>query len=248
LPEVRPEGIDVDGARAVTATALASGQDWLSPEASLTLLRAYGVDVCPQRVVSNREQAMTAGAELGYPLAAKMAGGGTHKTEVGGVRLGVNDETALVEAVAMIQAAQPGTPEVLLQSMVPAGIEMIIGALQDELVGPIVMAGVGGVLSDLVADRAFVLAPLSGREGEQMLDRLRLTSLLDGYRGGTVVSRTALADLITRIGCLVADLPETAELDLNPVICNDARLIAVDARIRVAVPRPRADPGLRHLR
>ena len=227
---------------------MANGEDWLSPEDSQTLLRAYGVDVCPQRVVGDRAQALAAGAELGYPLAAKMSRGGTHKTEAGGVRLGVKEQTALVDAVAMIQAAQPGSPNILLQSMVPPGIEMIIGALQDELVGPVVMVGTGGVLSDLVADRAFALAPLGEGDADRMLSGLRLTRLLDGYRGGTSVSRPALAELVTRIGALAADLPELAELDLNPVICSGTRLIVVDARIRIAAPPARLDPALRQLR
>jgi acyl-CoA synthetase (NDP forming)/GNAT superfamily N-acetyltransferase len=244
---LRPPGIDLGAARSVIATALGSGPEWLSPDDADTLLRAYGVDVCRQRVVTDRAEAVTAGAELGYPLAAKMSGGGTHKTEAGGVRLGLKDEAALIDAVAVIQAAQPGSPDVLLQTMVPPGVEMIIGALQDGLVGPVVMVGTGGVLSDLVADRAFALAPLGEGEADRMVSGLRLTRLLDGYRGGTSVSRPGLSDLVTRIAALAADHPELAELDLNPVICNGAQLVAVDARIRVAAPSARLDPALRQL-
>ncbi len=247
-PVVRPAGLDLARARAIVSTALALGEEWLSPVDCSVLLAAYGVPACPQRVVADVEEAVKAAAELGYPLAVKLAGGGTHKTEVGGVRLAVADESALIESFGQIQAARPGSGGVLLQAMVTPGVEVIVGALQDHLVGPVVMLGVGGVLSDLVADRTFALAPLGADEAGAMLSRLRLTQLLDGYRGGPSVSREALSDLVVRVGSLAADLPEVAELDLNPVICSGRRLVAVDARIRIASPAFRPDPAVRQLR
>jgi acyl-CoA synthetase (NDP forming)/ribosomal protein S18 acetylase RimI-like enzyme len=244
----RPTGIDGEPARAVIAAALALGQEWLSPGDCEALLTAYGVPICPQRVVTDATAAAKAGAELGYPLAVKLAGGGTHKTEVGGVRLGVEDEAALLVAFAELQAVQPSSAGVLLQAMAQSGLEVIVGAIQDELVGPVVMLGVGGVLSDLIADRTFGLAPLAAGDAEAMVARLRLSRLLDGYRGGVSVSRPALGDLVARVAALAADHPEVAELDLNPVIGNGDQLVAVDARIRIAVPASKPDPTLRQLR
>jgi hypothetical protein len=197
--------------------------------------------------VSDLAAAERAGEEVGYPLAVKLAGGGTHKTDVGGVRLAIADVAALRLAFAHIQAAQPGSTEVLIQPMVKPGVELIVGAIQDHQVGPVVMLGMGGVLSDLLADRTFRLAPLGAEGAEGMLADLRLARLLDGYRGGAVVSHAALADLVVRVAALAADLPAVAELDLNPVIGNGTDLLAVDARIRVADPVLTPDPLLRQL-
>jgi acyl-CoA synthetase (NDP forming) len=101
--------------------------------------------------------------------------------------------------------------------------------------------------ADLMADRAFRLAPLAAVDALEMIDDLRMARLIDGYRGGSVVSRTALGDLVVRIAALADDLPEIAELDLNPVICRGEDLVVVDARIRVAAVSTGPDPFLRKL-
>jgi acyl-CoA synthetase (NDP forming)/RimJ/RimL family protein N-acetyltransferase len=247
-PLARPAGIDDERGRAIVTAALAAGIEWLSPEDAIALLTAYGLPICPQRVVSTTADAVTAATELGYPLAVKLAGGGTHKTDLGGVRLGVSDEAALITAVTDLQLLQGGWPSILLQPMAKPGVEVIVGAIQDQSVGPVVMLGMGGVLSDLIADRTFRLAPLGPVDAEAMLGDLRLARLLDGYRGGVVVSHAAVADVVVRVAELAADLPEVAELDLNPLICNADGLLAVDARIRLAAAGPTPDPVLRQLR
>ena len=149
-------------------------------------------------------------------------------------------------AAADILSAVPGS-RLLLQTMVPSGTELIVGALQDARFGPVVMLGAGGVLADLLADRRFALAPIDHPTALDLIGELRMARLLDGFRGRPVVSRGAVADLVARIAQLADDVPEIAELDLNPVICRGDSLITVDARIRVA-PAPRLpDPVLRRL-
>jgi acetyl coenzyme A synthetase (ADP forming)-like protein len=246
-PVIRPSGIRTDDARAVVSRALAAGVEWLPAADVALVLTAYGLPVCPQRVVTTADQAVEAGAELGYPLAVKLAEGGMHKTDIGGVRLGVPDEVALRHAFTDVAAARPGSAAVLLQPMSRRGTELIVGAVQHDQFGPAVMVGAGGILADLLADHSFRLAPLTQREAGRMLRELRISPLLDGYRGSPPISRDLVADLLIRVGALADDLPAVAELDINPVICDGDDLLVVDARIRLESPVPRPDQMLRQL-
>jgi acetyl coenzyme A synthetase (ADP forming)-like protein len=243
----RPKGIDVVGARGLVADRLAAGEEWLGPDDVSSLLVRYGVPVCPQRVVSDVAGAVRAAAELGYPVAAKLARGAVHKADVGGVRLAIEDDAALRAAFAALQAKGPA--DVLVQPMAEPGTEIIVGAVQDAQFGPVVMVGAGGVLADMIADRQLRLAPLTVHDAEQMVAGLRTAPLLDGYRGAPVVSRPAVQELLLRIATLADDLPDVAELDLNPVICRGGDdLVVVDAKVRVAASPPGPDPVLRSLR
>jgi acyl-CoA synthetase (NDP forming)/GNAT superfamily N-acetyltransferase len=243
----RLESMDVEGARAVVADRLATGAGWLDPDAAAGLLVRYGISLCPQRVVADADAAVRAAADFGYPVAAKLAGGVVRKTDVGGVRLGLGDEKNLREAFAAVQAAGSGS-KVLIQPMLSAGTELIAGAVQDAQFGPVIMLGAGGVLADMIVDRQFRLAPLSVQDADEMIATLRTAPLLDGYRGRTPVSRAAIRTLLLRLAALVDDLPEVAELDLNPVICSGEELIVVDAKIRIAPAHRTPDPLLRGLR
>ncbi|MEO8887848.1 MAG: GNAT family N-acetyltransferase [Jatrophihabitantaceae bacterium] len=247
-PIVRPDDLDRTAARVLVSKALARGTDWLAPDEVARLLFHYGIPVSPQRVVVGVNACADAATELGYPVVVKAAGGVLHKSDVGAVRLNVRDEDALRVAVADIMIAVPHAAGLLIQPMAPTGTELIIGAVRDPQVGPMVMVGAGGVLADLVDDRAFRLAPLAVEDAEVMIAGLRLARLLDGYRGRPVVRHAAVADVLVRVAALAADLPELAELDLNPLICNEDGPIVVDARIRVAVPTTSHDPLLRQLR
>jgi succinyl-CoA synthetase beta subunit len=229
------------------AQQLAAGTDWLGPNEVVRMLLHYGIPACPQRVVSDANAAAAAAAELGYPVAVKVARGTVHKTDIGGVRLAISDEAALREAVVDVQMAS-GTSDVLIQPMVGPGTELIAGALQDPQFGPVVMLGAGGVLADMIADRQLRLAPLTADDADDMIARLR-TALLDGYRGRPMVDRRAVGRLLQRLATLADDLPEVAELDLNPVICRGRDdLIVVDAKVRIARAQPAPDPVLRQLR
>ena len=240
--------LDVDGAQALVAQQLAAGTDWLGPNEVVRMLLHYGIPVCPQRVVSDADAAAAAAAELGYPVVVKVARGTVHKTDIGGVRLDISDEAALREAVIDVQTAS-GTSDVLIQPMVGPGTELIAGALQDPQFGPVVMLGAGGVLADMIADRQLRLAPLTADDADDMIARLRTAPLLDGYRGRPVVDRRAVRRLLQRLATLADDLPEVAELDLNPVICRGGDdLIVVDAKVRIAPAQPAPDPVLRQLR
>ncbi len=242
---IRPEGTDSVEARALVDAALREGREWLGAADSYRLLASYGVPVCPHAVVNTGDEAVKAAADLGYPVAVKLAAPGVHKTDVGGVRLNIADEAALRAAVDEMSTI--GGP-LLLQPMISGGTELIVGSVHDPHCGPLVMVGAGGVLTDVLGDRSFGFAPLTDAEAGELIANLRSARLLDGYRGAPVVSRAAVRDVLVRIGALVDDVPEIAELDLNPLICRPDGLHAVDARIRIAIPPRHPDPLVRQLR
>jgi acyl-CoA synthetase (NDP forming) len=243
---IRPSGVDTAVARALVEAALHEGRQWLPTEDAFRLLGCYGIPSSPHAIVSDVDAAVLAAAEIGYPLAAKLATPGTHKTEVGGVRLGIADEAALRSAMHALAAAGDG--RVLLQPMVSGGTELIIGSVHDLQCGPIVMVGAGGVLTDVLGDRAFGLAPMSEADADELVDGLRIAKLLDGYRGAPVVSRVAVRDVLVRVAALVSDIPEIAELDINPLIARTDGLNAVDVRIGLSEPPHHPDPLVRQLR
>jgi acyl-CoA synthetase (NDP forming) len=157
-----------------------------------------------------------------------------HKTERRAVALNLRDEAALRDAVADFRARfGADLAALLVQRMVPAGVEMIVGAMQDPLFGPLIACGSGGVLVDVLADTAFRLHPLSTSDARDMVDGLRGVRLLRGYRNAPPADEAALHGVLLRVSELVAVCPEIQELDLNPVIVLPSGACAVDVRIRV---------------
>src|SRR5262249_29992755 len=155
----QPERVDAAAAHAIVDQALDDGHDWLTPEDAFRLLASYGVPVCPHAVVTDPDAAAQAAIRLGYPLVAKLAAAGAHKTEAGGVRLGLADEASLRAAV--VELSWIGDGRVLLQPMLSGGTELIVGSVHDPQCGQLVMVGAGGVLTDVLGDHTFGLAPLT---------------------------------------------------------------------------------------
>jgi acyl-CoA synthetase (NDP forming)/GNAT superfamily N-acetyltransferase len=248
-PAAHPVGIKQAPARALVDTALAAGTEWLDADEVARLLSYYDIPMCPQRVVNGPAQAARAATDIGYPVAVKLAGAGVHKTEVGGVRLGITCKADLRAACADIAAAVSATaPTLLVQPMIHGGTELIVGAVHDQQFGALVMLGAGGTLADILDDRGFRLAPLSESDADELIGSLRVARLLDGFRGAPVVPRSAVRDVLVRVAALAADVPEIAELDLNPLVCHGEDLLVVDARIRIAPVPPIRDPLVRGLR
>ena len=178
--------------------------------------------------------------EIGYPVAMKIASGDIlHKSEAGGVALNLVDASAVEAAYNALLASAKNhnvgakIDGILVQKMVPAGIELIVGALTDPSFGKLVALGVGGVLVEILKDVTFHLAPVTFDEARAMLDGIRTRELLDGMRGGEAVDRDALAALVTNVAQLVDDFPAIAEVDLNPVFASARGAIAADVRILV---------------
>jgi acetyl coenzyme A synthetase (ADP forming)-like protein len=244
----RPAGLDPAQAGGLVGRALGdSGGRWITAGEAAGILAAYGIDVVPYRVVRSADGAAAAANELGYPVVVKLAGAGLHKSELGGVRVGLADAASVREAVTSLLLLGSAEAGILVQHQAPTGVEVIVGAMQHDQFGPLVMVGAGGALADLLADRTFRLAPLARQTAHAMMSELRTAALLDGFRGGPRVSRDALAELLVRVAALAHDLPGVAELDLNPVICRGDQLQVVDVRLRVVPARPESDPWLRRL-
>ncbi|HWP66462.1 MAG TPA: GNAT family N-acetyltransferase [Candidatus Limnocylindria bacterium] len=230
-----------DAIRAVVERTLADagGPHWLAPSDVATVLRAAGIPHL-ETVTAAPEEALEAATRLGFPLVAKAASPGLiHKTEVGGVILDIETPEQLAAAVQRLRenlaAAERRLDGVLLQRHVPQGIEALVGLTTDPTFGPLLVCGLGGTLVELLRDVAHHLVPVTDRDAEEMLGRLRTSRLLDGYRGAPAGDRPALIDVICRVSALAEVVPEIVELDLNPVkVLEPGRgAIVVDARIRL---------------
>jgi acyl-CoA synthetase (NDP forming) len=223
----RPAGIDLAGARALLAGASASR--WLDPRETRALLELYGLPLVAQREAGGPDEAVAAAEELGYPVVVKTAEPGAHKTETHGIALdlaGPEDVRAASERI--------GGP-VVVQEMIRGGsAELLAGLVQDPVFGPLVAFGPGGVLAELIGEAEVRLAPLTDVDVEELASGGKAGTLVRGYRGAAPVDREALDDLLVRLSALADDLPEVAELDLNPVIGLADRVVVVDARVRVA--------------
>jgi acetyl coenzyme A synthetase (ADP forming)-like protein len=231
VPEL--EGIDVAGARAVVDGALARGAGgWLEPGQARALLEAYGLPLVPERAAATPEEAAAAATELGLPAVVKTAAAGVHKTDSGGVALDLRSADEVRAATARI-----GGP-VVVQPFLGGGAELLVGVVQDPLFGPLVAFGPGGTLAELIGSARFALAPLTDVDVEIALTSGKAARLVAGWRGAPPADRTALADLLHRLSRLAVDLPEVAELDLNPVLARPDGCVAVDARVRVRRPEP----------
>lgn len=239
-------GAAVSRARAVIVAALARGPGWLLPAEGAQLLEALGVPAVPQRVVGDADEAVTAAAALGYPVALKAFGPTIlHKTDVGAVRLDLAGEEELRAAHREMQARLGSRAAgMLVQAMAAAGPEMFIGGLQDQAFGPVVFCGSGGVLVELFHDAVCRLCPLTDVDAEEMLNEVRGVARLRGHRGQPPADEPALRDMLLRIAALLAACPELQELDLNPVHVFTRGAVALDLRVRVA-PMPEAAPTRR---
>ena len=233
IPAPVLDRFDATAIRRTVDAILHKGGGWALPDEALALLTAAGIDSAASHVAKDVEAAARAAADLGFPVALKALGPTLlHKTERKAVSLNLRDATAVRAAHADF-ASRFGDEmtAVLVQRMVPAGVEMIVGALQDPLFGPLIACGTGGVLVDVLADTAFRLHPLSGSDAIEMVDELRGSRLLRGYRGSAPADEKALRDVLLRVSELVRVAPEIQELDLNPVIVLDSGARVADARV-----------------
>jgi acyl-CoA synthetase (NDP forming) len=200
----------------------------------LVLLADAGIPVVASRVAEDAETAVAAAEEIGFPVAMKTAAPGVaHKSDVGGVRLGIADAPALVLAYGDL-AARFG-PRVTVAAMAPSGVEVALGIVRDPTFGPLVLVAAGGVLVEVLGDRRLALPPIDRDGAMRLLDGLAIRPLLDGVRGASPADIDALADAIVRLSVFAAELGDRIDaLDANPVIVSERGCVAVDALV---VPR-----------
>lgn len=250
-----PRGVDASAARAaiedgVAASARAaggppSGPAWLSPGAVARLLAAAGLALPAFAIAQTSDDAVRAAAEIGFPVAAKVISPTiVHKSDVGGVALGLTNANAVRSACDRM-ATLDGVEGFLVQRMVPGGLEVMVGVTVDPTFGPLVGFGLGGTAVEILRDTAFRLTPLTDVDAREQVRSIRGFPLLDGYRGAAPADVDAVEDLLMRVAWLTGVVPEIVEMDLNPVrVLERGRGLAiVDARVAVSAARDPAPAG-----
>jgi acyl-CoA synthetase (NDP forming) len=247
LPREAAPPVDVDRAEVATGWARThvetNGPGWIGPGGARALLASYGA--APSgTVVRGVRAAVLAAQELGFPVALKVADPAVvHKTELGLVQPGlVGADEVRSAAQLMVRAIGDDRAELLVQPMA-AGVEIAIGIVHDAGLGPLVMVGAGGTATDLWQDRRLLMAPVSRSDAEQALRSLRIWPLLAGYRGQAPADVEGLLDLVVSVGSLAREVPDLAELDLNPVLVGASGCVLVDVKARLVRPQP-FDPGV----
>ena len=201
------------------------------------LLRDYGLDTVPVRSADSEASATAAAGEVGLPVVLKTDEGLAHKSDVGGVVLGVDTEAAVRNSYADL-AGRLG-PRVLVCATAAAGIELALGVVRDPLLGPLVVLGAGGVLVELLDDAVVALPPLDEPAAARMLDRLRLRPLLAGARGQEPVAMTRVLAAVCAVSSLAVELGADLDaLDINPLVATGRAVTAVDVLV---VPRSKSD-------
>ncbi|HUF46922.1 MAG TPA: acetate--CoA ligase family protein, partial [Vicinamibacterales bacterium] len=233
--------IDVPAARIIVDGALVAGTRWLGPIESQALVAAAGIAVASGEVVTSEAGAVAAARTLGFPVVLKAVGPEiVHKTELGAVVTGLRSDEAVSRAWRDL-TARLGTQLTggFVQEMVRGGVEMLIGAVEDPIFGPVIACATGGTLAELLADSQFRLHPLSGPDAADMVRALRGSRLLAGYRGSAPSDAGALIDALLRLSTLVGLCPEIVEIEMNPLSVLPQGVRALDVRVRVEPPRPR---------
>jgi acyl-CoA synthetase (NDP forming) len=220
------------------AKARNEGRTVLTEVEAKQLLSQAGIDVVETRLAASKEEAVSISRELGFPVALKIASPDIiHKSDAGGVRLGLEDAPAVEKAYdEILQSAQKSYPKagisgVAVQKMARPGVEVIIGMSKDEQFGPVLMFGLGGILVEVLKDVSFRLVPLAKRDAAEMVREIKGYPLLEGYRGGEKVKTAYLENLLLKVSAFVEKNPEVKELDLNPIFAYSDGALAVDARV-----------------
>jgi acyl-CoA synthetase (NDP forming) len=233
-----------DEAYAILATALGRRDDgWLSPDEVERLLECYGLRTARSERATTPQESSEAAARIGGRVALKAFGPDiVHKTEIGGVALGLSgaDEVAHAarEITDRMAAAGISVEGLLVQEMVEGGVEMLVGVAHDPLFGPVVAVGAGGTIVELLRDVSVRISPISDLDAQEMVRSLGTFPLLDGFRGAPKSDVAALEEVILRIGALAENHPSVAEMDCNPVKVLPSGAVIVDARVRVEEPPP----------
>ena len=226
---------DVDKARAqgIIDKASAAGNEFLPAEDVYQILEAYKIPTAGWRMAASGEEAAAAAGEIGFPVVIKAdAAAIVHKSDMGGVAVNLTDSDAVQAAVKDMQE-RFNAPDLtfFVQQYVAGGMEVILGAKAEPGLGHLIMFGMGGIYVEVLKDVVFNLTPVTSFEAQEMLDSIRLAPLLKGVRGQKGVLVSGIVELIQRLSQLVSDLPAIQELDLNPTLAFEDKVVVVDARI-----------------
>jgi len=239
---------DLPAIRTIVDAVLADGRELLTEPEAKALLAAAGLPVVPTRVVgASADEAQAAADALGYPVVVKILSHAiSHKSDVGGVRLNIGSASELREVChSMVARVHELRPDADVQGFTVQPMvrlkhahELIIGASVDSVFGPVILFGAGGTAVEVLADRALALPPLNTPLALAQIQRTRIAKLLQGYRDEPAADVNAIAQVLVAVSQLLADVPEIAELDINPLLANHEAAVALDARVRVSAKRP----------
>jgi acetyl coenzyme A synthetase (ADP forming)-like protein len=233
--------VNKDSVRQIFDRVLSEGRVTIGDFEAREILTSYGMRIPQSEIATTPDEAINIAAQIGYPVVLKIASPDIlHKTDVGGVKVGLSNQEALCDAYElMVYRAQRYIPEAriwgcLVQEMVPSGgIEVLVGMNRDPHFGPLVTFGLGGIYVETLKDVTFRLAPFSRQDAHQMLSEIRAHALLDGVRGQPESDKDAIVAILLRIGQLVQDFPQILELDINPLVVypRSQGAIAIDMRL-----------------
>ncbi len=205
---------------------------------SKEFIQASGIPVVQARLAASQREAVALAGEIGFPVALKIVSPEIiHKSDVGGVRLGLKSQAEVRRAYSEIVSAAKRSNAaahilgVSVQAMATPGVEVILGMTQDPQFGPVLMFGLGGVMVEVLKDVAFRLVPLTRYDARQMVREIRGYPILNGYRGHEPADVAALEDSLLKLSRFIEAHPEVNELDLNPVFAYRNGVLAVDARV-----------------
>jgi acetate---CoA ligase (ADP-forming) subunit beta len=249
LPRSRPDAlrasrVPVD-AGAVLAQARERGLSAVDEPVGKAILASFGISVPAACVVDVDEDVRRAVKNMSPPFVLKViARGLLHKSDVGGVQLGLRDSDELIDSISLLRTnlkAKGVEPRAwLIEEMIPAGVEMVAGGLTDPEFGPMVMVGLGGIFVEVLKDVAFRICPISANDAMEMINELRGAPLLRGVRGREPVAIDAICDVLMRMGgeggLLMQCAQHVAEVDINPLIVTRDRAVAADARFVLRDP------------
>lgn len=242
--EAKWQTIAADLETAASAPVAARGDDLGGFAAQERLLRSYGIELAPAELVASLDEARRAAAHLGYPVAAKLVARDlAHKSDIGAVSLDIDSDESLERAFARLDAiAVPHREGVLIQRMIRAPLEVFVGMKRDEVFGPVVVVGLGGIYVEIIRETAMRLAPFDAAQARRLIGASRFAALLDGARGRPKLDVDALALIVSRVSVLAMAEPSVLSLDLNPVIVGETGARVVDFKFECSAragPKPK---------
>ncbi len=224
--------------REIILNALKEKRRKLLEHEALELIKAYGAPIADAGLAKTPEEAGELAEKMGFPVVLKVVSPDiSHKSDVGGVIVGVNSKEETIEAAKkIIENVSKNVPSariagILVQKMAKKGLEIIVGGLRDNIFGPVVMFGLGGIFVEVLKDVSFRIAPISYEDAYEMMREIKSAKLLEGYRGQPPVDKKAIADIIIAVAKLLEENPEVDSVDLNPVIAYPDGAVVVDARV-----------------
>jgi acyl-CoA synthetase (NDP forming) len=222
----------------IIGIARSDGRITLTEVESKKIVSEAGIEVIEAQLARTKKEAISIAREMGFPVVLKIVSPDIiHKSDSGGVKLGLNNVAAVGRAYSEIMASiKQKEPEakifgVSIQRMLPAGVEVIIGMSKDAQFGPVLMFGLGGVFVEVLKDVSFRIVPIARRDARQMIQEIKGYPVLQGYRGQEPADIIALEDTLLKLSSFIEETPEIRELDLNPVFAYADGAIAADARV-----------------